>query len=273
MLFDTTTKSSFCQNSLDSYALNIRLQCYYAGMGKDAKTLSTDASLDYIVVIPYSSNITVVNNLLVPRLSVLSKMSLDAAVLFWQSHVDAKLVIIGETCYGFSLPNTAELMRDRAVHEHHVPHGSLILLDKTGNVCLNNTPLQVEGLASFLNDKQEARTIVVALRYHVKRILTHAKHYNLQAKYVAAEDILSEENKTGNYVQYLPYIAKTERSEKWLRVLSKVNPSGSIFNAIMKRNGPRVVDVTQTPEGELQFVSTFARTRLAEEGKKLKLRE
>lgn len=238
-------------------------------MVREKNTLARDLAMDYIVVIPYSSNIKVIDNRLTPVLSVLSRISIDAAAALWQHHKNATMVIVGETCYGCGFPNTADLMKRRILEETQIPESSIITLDNIRGVYLNNTSLQVEGLANFSLRRQPSKIVTLALKYHIERIAVHARAYGVQTNYIAAEDILSQNHRMGEYAQYLPYMKGVERSEKWLRLLAKANPKGSIFNAIMKRKGPRVVDVVETQEKKLEFVDTFARTRLEEEKKKL----
>jgi len=67
----------------------------------------------WIAPYPYSSNIDVIGGEWQPRLSVLSQMSADAAVLAWQQDTDLGIVVAGETLYSSKFPNTTDLMVER----------------------------------------------------------------------------------------------------------------------------------------------------------------
>lgn len=225
-------------------------------------------SSEYIVVFPYSSNVICDDKKLKAILSILTKMSVDASVAYWKQNRGSKLILIGETCYSPSLPNTAELMKEY-VKKAKIPEKSLVLLDNDNGKFLNNTPLQAAGLANFLKSEVPATMTVIGLRYHLSRVETHLKAFGVNAEYMAAEDILADTGLIQDYKKYLPYLAKAERSEKWLRRLALVDRKGRITNIGTRLKGPRVVDIVSAPDGKLHFINTFSRLRQTELQKKL----
>ncbi|MFI5271125.1 MAG: hypothetical protein ACHQT9_03720 [Candidatus Saccharimonadales bacterium] len=233
--------------------------------------LSRACDIGYIAVIPYSSNITVVNNRLTPVLSVPTRASTDAGEAVWEHHQDAELLMIGETCYP-GLPSTSELEEKRVLQiRPDFPDKKRIILDEAEGEKLDNTVLHVRGLADYLSRQPESRVLAVGLRYHAERVLTHAHANGLEdVQYVAAEDVLHATGRLSEYAKRLAEFRRIERSEKGLRLLAKMNPNGGLFVAAMKKSGPRVVDVVDTESGP-KFISTLARKRLAEEQQKLQL--
>lgn len=179
--------------------------------------------------------------------------------------------MIGETCYP-GLPSTSELEEKRVLQlKPDFPASKRIVLDEAQGEKLDNTVLHVRGLADYLSRQPEAGVLTVGLRYHAKRVLTHAQANGLEnLRYVAAEDVLQATGRLGEYAEYLDKFRRIERSEKLLRLLAKMNPRGELFVAAMKKSGPRVVDVVDTANGP-EFRNKLARTRLAEERQKLQL--
>lgn len=227
------------------------------------------SDIEYIATIPYSSNIEAVDGRLHPVLSVLSKMAVDASIIVWQHQPAAHVVQVGETCYpGFS--TTAELMRLRATRllgsQSHP--GKLALLDSCNGRTLDNTALQMWALAKYLHKKPAGPSLAVGLGYHADRVLTHAGGNDLHMDYVAAEDVLRLVGATG-YDPYVEHLAKLEPSERVLRALSRLNPTGSLFKQAAKVTGPRVVDLKKTPAGKITLVNTTAKRRLAQEAAKI----
>src|SRR4051812_36534893 len=107
-----------------------------------------------IIAMPYSSNIELSGGALRPSLSVLSRISINAASVLWKSQQPGracKLIIPGETCFGPELPNTTDLMRSHAI-SLGVPADAIVglspLPDGRG---LNNTYLQMQALAAYAN--------------------------------------------------------------------------------------------------------------------------
>src|SRR5438046_1590757 len=131
-----------------------------------AEALDPERRFGYIVAYPHSSNIELVNGLIRPCLSVLSRMSIDAAVSVWRSQpADRRVVIPGETLFaelnvsGFT-PNTTSLMATRAKEISDMPDIDLVT-ELSDIRALNNTYLQTEALAQYLKSRGNGQNRVL----------------------------------------------------------------------------------------------------------------
>ena len=224
------------------------------------EALSSERRVDYVVPYPYGSNIaTDLNGALLPRLTVMSQMAIDAAVHVLERHPEAKIVIAGETPYGEDLPNTTDLMIRRAQEVSAVADNSLLPLPRAeGN---NNTYLQTETIANFFSENGRANILLVPLSYHIRRVAQTIKPYRLTLSFVTAEAVLQAAG-NANYNKYLPSVQSLEKSERKLRFLNKLDKEGKLLNWLTKTTGARLVDVVEDDQGELVLEQGYARGKL-----------
>jgi hypothetical protein len=219
------------------------------------QALSKETPVTHIVPYPYSSNIEFgASGELEPRLSIMSLMAIDSAVMAWEEHLEANIVLIGETCYGDTLPSTNDLMIARA-HDvsGQIDDSAIVRLDRlTNGRALNNTYLQTEALSVYLNKANvstPAQVLAVPLNYHCERVMHTAEAYGLGISFVIAEDILHQLGVT-DYDRYLPYIQGLESSERILRFVNHIDRKGRLFNLMTGISGARIVDVVEGDDGK-----------------------
>ena len=213
------------------------------------------ANVEYIIPFPYSSNVDLdESGSIEPRLSVLSRISLDSAVALWERVPGAQIVIPGETGYGTAYDNTTDLMVKRA-EDLGVPKQALVGLHTVGaeSAHLNNTNLQAAAVADFFGEREELGTvqaISVALKFHAHRVAHSLRHYGLDAPVEAAETILQREG-MHVYDDYLPHIGKLGRAEPLLVALDYLQPSGGLVNWLTKQRGARLADLQLDDDGKI----------------------
>ncbi|HVO86374.1 MAG TPA: hypothetical protein VMT23_01405 [Candidatus Binatia bacterium] len=220
------------------------------------------AEAEYIAPYPYSSNIDVVGQEYQPRLSVMSSMAIDAAVEAWKINPESKIVIAGETLYGSSLPNTTDLMVERAKQTSDIDDGSLVPLHRLpGGTLLNNTYLQTAALKNYFGDKKGG-LISSPLNYHLQRVMHTARAYGLESGFTTAEQILDTAG-INDYSQYEAAIAGLESSERTIRLINRIDQKGRLFNLMSSRLGGRLVDVIEV-NGRPELLQTTARKKVDE---------
>lgn len=231
--------------------------------GKEA--LAPDRQISFIVPLPYSSNIEKYPDRLVPVLSMLSQMAIDAAIKAWEANPDSRIVITGETDYE-GLPNTTDLMAERARTTSDIPEDSMIQLHTLPNGRpLNNTNRQIEAVAHYLssaNVDDSGGVVGIPLGFHAIRVARAARAYGLSTMdFVTAEDVLHEGGVT-EYDDRLSYLANLERSERIARFISRIDERGKLFDLIMRVKGPKIVDVVPTEtEDVYRLEQGFARAK------------
>jgi hypothetical protein len=229
-----------------------------------AQALDPERPVDYIVAYPHSSNIELQNGQITPRLSALSRMSIEAATFVQEPHVGSKLVLPGETCFeDTDLPDTTDLfveyLGDNDTRQSVPLHRTL------DGRPLNNTYLQTMGLTEFFNQlpKEPQNVLIETLDYHMTRVRRTAVAYGLKANYVVAEEVLAHKG-IDTYDALSPVIARgTRKTEALAYMLTVGDRKGTIMNRVMANSGARLVDVTENPQGELVFENTLAKKKLA----------
>lgn len=230
------------------------------------EVLHSSGEINYLAPYPYSSNLEEGGIPLRSRLSVLSRISIDAAMATWKAHPESQIIIPGETTFEGDFTATTDLMIVRAKQTTDIPDSALVPLYKLPNSRgLDNTYLQTERLAQFL-EAEPGNTIVIALNYHLLRVMQTARAYGLDAGFVTAESILQARG-IHAYDRYFPYIEQIGnqgiRAERNLRFVNQIDRRGRLFNLLTQIGGPRIVDVVEV-DGKLQVENTFARRKLKE---------
>jgi hypothetical protein len=233
------------------------------------EALNTGKKVDYVVPFPYCSNIEVdPAGQLRPRLSVMSNMAILAAFKTWEQHPGAKIIIPGETPFNpEEYPNTSDLMVERAneLSGGTIPDGVLIPLHKLndGKRGHDNTYLQSEGLSEHPELNTDS-TIYEALDYHADRVEAALNAHGVEGDIVVIEDVLHEIG-IHDYDRFAPVIDGLRRSERIVRALTWLpgTQKGLIPNLIMKRSGPRVVDVIENDDGTLGLENVTSRKKAA----------
>lgn len=235
---------------------------------KGGEVLDPSRRVDYVVPYPYGSNIGVSSSgVLEPRLSVLSRMSIDAAVKIFERHQMARILIAGETPYGSRgygevLPNTTDLMMLRAGENAAVGEASLVPLVGLSGLGNNNTNLQTETVADFLTSTNaRGRVLVVTLGYHLRRVAQTMGLYGLEPHFVTAESVLNAAGIT-SYDRYLPSIAGLEESERKIRFLNRLDRKGRLLRLAMRVKGARLVDVEEDENGVVKLEQGYAREKM-----------
>jgi len=220
------------------------------------RILTAEESLTYpintIVPYPYGSNIKIVNGQLQPYLTIMSQMSADAASYLKVS--ERKVFLIGETPYPGYL-NTTNLMRERL--RRTLPNSDVIDVLRKDGQGNNNTYLQTEAIKE---NKKNEQVLVIALSYHLPRVIQAASAYRLNAVFVKAEDILKAAA-INEYDKYLPFIEDLKHSEKLLRLVGELDRKGRLINGLISIRGPRLVDITSGEDG-LYLENTSARKKM-----------
>lgn len=231
-----------------------------------AEALNGEPPVDNFVVYPYSSNAELDNRStqLVSFLGVASLAAITATAEAWHrnGNPNAKIIIPGETPFE-DLPNTTTLMMERA-KELGVPEEALIGLNalKNGRY-LNNTYLQSEALSEYFEGSiDEGRTVVLALRYHLDRVIDALRKRGMHPEFTTVEDVLSV---TGNneYDDLLPVFSEGLRpSERIAKLITRfTGRKGWVPNLIVRFKGARIVDL----EGEVEkpkLVNNYAKKTL-----------
>jgi hypothetical protein len=212
------------------------------------EALALNSRVSYIAPLPYSCNIGIgPGNELEPRLSVLSRMSIDSAVKAWEKHPDSKIVISGETDYD-GLPNTTDLMAEHAQQISEIVEESIVRLNTLPDgQPLNNTYLQVESLLNYLGGA-DGRVLGIPLGFHLPRVMQIAGAYGFDADFVTAEAVHDAAG-VSEYEVYLPHIAGLERSERMKVFVGRLDNKGRLGNLLQRITGPNLVDVVETEEG------------------------
>jgi hypothetical protein len=200
---------------------------------------------DFIVPLPYTS--TLVRGAeggIEPRLSVLSRMAIDAASLAWQANPKAHLLVTGETAYGQDLPSTADLMALRAeFHGGVAPEAIITHTALPSGRKLNNTYLQMRAIATTLGENK-GNVLFVPLDFHVPRTARIAQAFGFTtAAFAPAEAILRTANEH-RYDVYAPYIPLLATAERWLHPLTAMDRKGRLLNALTAVLGGRQMDIT-----------------------------
>ncbi len=228
------------------------------------QALDPTKQIEYIVPFPYSSNLGVgEGNVLEPRLSVMSQMSIDAAVKVYEEHPDAEIVIAGEACYGDELLDTTDLMIRRAQEISDIPRAALVPVRTPKGEAPNNTYLQSEAIAHHFSGKPNPQNIlIVGLNYHLPRIKHTVEAYGVpNPKFLSIEALFRAANIT-EYSEYLPHTHCLESSERMLRLVNMIDGKGRLLNLAMRRSGPRLVDVVRGDDGELHLEQGLAKDKL-----------
>lgn len=229
------------------------------------EALDSSCKVEYIVPFPYSSNLEVgAGNVLEPRLSILSQMSIDMAIAVHEQHPDATIVIAGEACYGDEMLDTTDLMVARVLETSDVPLSALAPVRTSKGTAPNNTYLQSEAVAHYFAGKANPQNIVVgALQYHQPRVQHTVEAYGVaSARFVTVEAVFEAAGIT-DYDDYLPHIRGLESSERVLRMINMLDGRGRLLNLAMRRSGPRLVDVVADETGELHLEQGLAKDKLA----------
>jgi hypothetical protein len=233
-----------------------------------ADALDPERGFDYVVAYPHSSNIYLDHGELQPRLSVLSRMSIEAAAAVWKSQPGGHLVIPGETLFpSLSNKNSTALMACCARQKTGLSDLELITLNHLGNGRpLNNTYLQTEAVATALDQpfRKGGSCLIETLDYHLERVMWTARKYEIKGDFVAAEDVLQAAG-IHEYEDCYPFInAGTKNSERLAKLLARVDRHARAANRITEYTGGRVVDVIfdadKKPNG---FLNTTAKKRQA----------
>jgi hypothetical protein len=227
-----------------------------------AAVLDPEVRYDFISPMPYSSNIEIgADGELAPRLSLLSRMAIDAAAIAWRANPEATVITAGETCYGSELPDTPSLLFERALTANSVPATALKLLFclKNGRT-LDNTYLQLRGLRDFVQRPSPANLLVLPLGYHAERVQEAAEALSLEVDIVVVEDVLKMAGNT-EYAEAVACTSGLAKSERLLRRLQPLSPKGGLFNLITRATGPRLVDVVQDSDGSFILEQGLARTK------------
>lgn len=222
--------------------------------------------IEWIAPFPHSSNVGMVDGVLTARLSTMSRMSLDAAANLWTFCKDSKIVIPGETCFeGSLLPDTTDLMIQRASEDFQVPAGSMIGLHALGNgIKLNNTYLQAKALEEFFGQKPGYKGLIIgSLGYHLDRVVKASRHFGLDADYYVAEDILYSEGPS-QFDKFIDAIDEnTRKTEKLANLLTFGGKMPGPVNWLMQRAGARIVDVSEDGQGRIIFENTLAKKKIS----------
>jgi hypothetical protein len=225
-------------------------------------TTETDrASYDFIVPLPYTSNLVrSPEGGVEARLSVLSRMAIDAAGLAWQTNPQAKLVIAGEAAYD-GLPSTTDLMALRAEYHCGVAPEALVMLHALGNgQKLNNTYLQMRALAEALGEPS-GNVLFVPLGFHLPRVARIAKAFGFaNAASIPAEAVLRDAGEH-RYNVYAPFIPQLASFERWLGPLTALDRKGRLLTAITTLLGGRQMDIVVS-EGRIVTENTSAQKKL-----------
>lgn len=221
---------------------------------------------DFIVPFPYTANFELGNHDgLRSRLSVLSQMAVESAVYAWRQHPAADIVMAGETAYpSDTLPNTTDLMLEYAKMAG-VPERNLVgLYSSRDGSYLNNTTLQAQAIEAFIAEKEDGDPNILALglEFHVPRIRQTLEAAGLSVEVEAVEDMLHRAG-ISDYDGLIPYITpEFGGQEKLLLFLGRINPAGTLLNAVTKLRGARLADIEVATTGEPVLYTGRAITRL-----------
>ncbi len=225
-----------------------------------------------IVPYPYSTNVRIgPDNQLESHLSVMSEMSIRAAILLQAEHPQAKIVIPGESPFlKEGLTNTTDHMADMALAAG-IEEEDLVRLYQVGRSGrgLDNTYLQSQAVTEYFDNRNDEGALVMPLRYHRERVERALRAFGLAPDFVTVESVLHEAG-VREYDKYLPVIDGLQASEERARKLTDGIhlPKGQLINFLMKvpviGGGPRIVDVIEKPDGEPALEDTTARKKVAQ---------
>lgn len=231
-----------------------------------------------VVPYPYCTNVRIgPGNELESHLSVMSEMSIRAAILVQAEHPEAKIVIPGESPFlREGLTNTTDHMADMAL-EAGVAEGALVRLYEVGRFGrgLDNTYLQSRAVGEHFEGRSDDGALVIPLRYHQARVTRALKAFGMTPDFVTVESVLHEAG-IHEYDRYLPVIDGLQAGEERARKLTNGIhlPKGQLINFLMKvpviGGGPRVVDVIEKPDGELVLEDTTARKKVVQLKRQIK---
>lgn len=219
-----------------------------------------------VVVYPYSSNIGLdsTRTALESRLSVMSKMSLDATALVQIEHPHTQIAIPGETPFD-DLPNTTDLMVKRSKDLHDIPDDSLVPLHRVSDGrSLNNTYLQSQGIQEHFEGDSDG-VLVVTLAYHAARVARVLKAFGMKPEFTTVEAIMQEAG-IHTYDRYFPVTNGLKMTEFVARCMTNgiFLPKGQLPNKLMERTGPRIVDIIEGEDGQLKLENKYANKKRAE---------
>jgi hypothetical protein len=140
------------------------------------------------------------------------------------------------------------------------PYCSNIEVDPAGQL---RPSLQSEGLSEHPELNTDS-TIYEALDYHADRVEAALNAHGVEGDIVVIEDVLHEIG-IHDYDRFAPVIDGLRRSERIVRALTWLpgTQKGLIPNLIMKRSGPRVVDVIENDDGTLGLENVTSRKKAA----------
>jgi|GEM_PF-3479442 len=230
-----------------------------------------------LVPYPYSTNVRIgPDNELESHLSVMSEMSIRAAIILQAEHPEAKIVIPGESPFlREGLTNTTDHMADMAL-EAGAEEDDLVRLYQVGRFGrgLDNTYLQSRAVGEHFEGRGGDGALVMPLRYHRERVARALNAFGMAPDFVTVESVLHEAG-VHEYDKYLPVIDGLQASEaRAYKLTDGIHlPKGQLINFLMKvpviGGGPRVVDIIEKPNGELALEDTTARKKVVQLNKQI----
>lgn len=221
----------------------------------------SNPEISHVVAFPYNQNLELgPDGEPAARLSVLSNMAVDGAVALWEENPDSQLIFPGATCFPEDLPDTADLMIERA-RDAGVPEEACVGLHRLPNGrLLNDTHLQAEAVRLHFEDEplaEGAQAVTLALAYHLKRARQACEVRDIPTDFAAVEDVLEEVGGLDEYKRYLPLFDDLKWSERALNALDVVDPRGRLLDRWVEHAGARIVDFVETegPDGRARLMT------------------
>lgn len=201
----------------------------------------------YGVSMPYSSTLDSSGN---PRLSFYSAFALHTLSHLYKEGNIKHIILCGEATFGKNYKTTSDLMKEGLLCLGVAENDIFIISAKETN--LDNTPLQIKALSEFQekNRLRNEQFLIVAWKFHEKRVENHIKAFGLNAITVSAEEVQKYFVPAFNLTELRKILPEEfEKREKWLRLLSRLDKTGLIPRLLSLMRGARVTDITKIRDG------------------------
>jgi len=215
----------------------------------------------YAVLYPHGSNIGIENGRLTPRLTKLSEIAVDGAIELRKRRPDVTIVVPGESAFG--RPDTGDLMVERALETSDVPKDAFWLLHKTAKgKGLTNTYRQSQAVVEELGNEADD-TVGVTDWYHWPRAKASLEALGMWLPFTTAESLLHARG-IREHDRYLDLIdtLRDTTEQRAKKLTDDIHlPKGQLINALMVLTGPRIVDIIEHEDGELELENSFSRIK------------
>ncbi|HRN96145.1 MAG TPA: hypothetical protein PLD54_01725 [Candidatus Levybacteria bacterium] len=228
------------------------------------------------VIIPYSSNIHTEYPSRTedpkftsrkpgePFLSVFSALAVVSTAKLYDEGKIKNILLCGETPFGENISTTSDLMKNRLI-QLKVPENAIHVVE---GKFLDNTPLQIEALATHQKAEKAGRYLMVDWEFHDPRVRNNSKAYGLNADTVTVESVLKNYFQNINLDKFEPILEQFQKREGSLPVKILGGGKAPILKLISKYRGGSVTDIEVITESNgqssLRLVDTTGKARLKE---------